>query len=86
MDILSQTLKKQTLNSNQSKHDHSNIDFSQTWRFNASEEDEKKRAKKVFSKQQTLLMASKIDRTTINHILLKEQDVFVDTPKYLAVT
>ena len=31
-------------------------------------------------------MASKIDRKTINDVLLKEQDVFIDTPKYLAVT
>lgn len=31
-------------------------------------------------------MASKVDRKTINELLLKEQDVFQDTPKYLAVT
>ena len=61
-------------------------DFAASWKFVASEDDEKRKAKKVWSKQQALLLASRIDRRTINEMLLKEQDVFVDTPKYLAVT
>ena len=31
-------------------------------------------------------MASKVDRRIVNDMLLKEQDVFEDTPKYMAVT
>ena len=41
MDILSKTLKEEAWKGNGSKLDHSKIDFEQTWRFNASEEDEK---------------------------------------------
>ena len=86
MDILSKTLKEEAWKGDGSKLDHSNIDFEQTWRFNASEEDEKQKVKKVYAKQKALIMSSRIDRKTINDMLLKEQDVFVDTPKYLAVT
>ena len=62
------------------------LDFTGTWKFNATEDDEKRKAKKVWNKQQALLLASRVDRRTINDLLLKEQDVFQDTPKYLAVT
>lgn len=88
MEVLSKTLKEASGSKNvASSHNASlNIDFEKTWRFNASEEDEKRKARKVWSKQQALLMASKVDRKLVNEMLLKEQDVFVDTPKYLAVT
>ena len=66
--------------------DKINADFAKSWRFNTSEEDEKRRKKKVFNKQQALLMASQVDRKTVNEMLLKEQDVFTNTPRYLAVT
>lgn len=52
------------------------IDFNETWKFTASEDDEKRKAKKVWGKQQALLLASKVNRSTINKLLLKEQDVF----------
>ena len=51
MDILSKTLQEAEVSKHSgSKHDKSNINFAQTWRFNASEEDEKRKAKKVWSK------------------------------------
>ena len=86
MDELSRTLQDDEKSKLQGKNVENPIDFRSTWRFNASEDDEKRKAKKIWCKQQALLLASKVDRKTINELLLKEQDVFQDTPKYLAVT
>lgn len=56
------------------------------WHLSGCNEERFRKSKKVWSKQQALILASKVDRKTINDLLLKEQDVFSDTPKYLAVT
>ena len=74
MEVLSKTLKDASGSKTvASSHNASlNIEFEKTWHFNASEEDEKRKARKVWSKQQALLMASKVDRKLVNEMLLKE--------------
>lgn len=67
MEFLSKTLKQERQVDKESKisskHELSKaLDFGASWRFQASEEDEKRRTKKVWSKQQALLIASKVDR------------------------
>ena len=89
MDFLSRTLKEEGEDATQAGEAGEagkNIDFATSWRFNASEDDEKRKMKKVWHRQQVLMLASKVNRRTINEMLLKEQDVFQDTPKYMAIT
>lgn len=52
MEFLSKTLKQEETESKvSSKHELSKaLDFGASWRFQASEEDEKRRTKKVWSK------------------------------------
>ena len=93
MEILSKALhEEQTLKQNKNTNGESGdpkmkFNFKDhQWHYKASEDDENRQAKKIWCKQQALLLASKVDRKTINDLLLKEQDVFHSTPKYLAVT
>ena len=51
-----------------------------------SEDDEKRKAKQVWHRQQAIMLASKVNRNAINEMLLKDEDVFHDTPKYRAIT
>lgn len=71
MDILSATL--QSVSRKSGIDGGNSIDFVKSgWQYRASDDDEKRAKKKVWNKQQALLLASKVDRKTINDLLLKE--------------
>ena len=56
------------------------------WAFNPSMDDTYRERKKIDAKKEAILLASKVDRTAINDLVLSSKDDFVATPKYLSVT
>ena len=58
----------------------------ESWMFNATLDDRYRESKKVNARKEALYLASKVDRSAINDLLLKERTEFDPTPKYLSVT
>lgn len=68
MDALTKSLKT----NNKQNETISTIDYGNTWSFNATESDDKRQEKKIWHKQRVLMMASRVNRSNINEMLMKE--------------
>lgn len=67
METLSKELQERGLEDNYA----STIDYG-TWNFVATDDDEKRKTKQNWHKKQVIMLASKINRNTVNEMLLKD--------------
>ena len=68
------------------KGEEGKIDLDKSWMFNPSLDDAYREKKKIDARKEAILLASRVDRSAVNDLLLKERNEFEPTPKYLSVT
>ena len=68
------------------KKEESKINLDKSWMFNPTMDDAYKEKKKIDARKEAILLASRVDRSAVNDIMLKERTEFESTPKYLSVT
>lgn len=66
-----ETLSKELQGNHEEDNHASTIDYG-TWKFKLSEEDEKRKVRQNWHKQQVIMLASKVNRNAVNEMLLKD--------------